>query len=79
MSAYRDRLSGKERARYDAAITSAATAFAAACRDRDSLAAAEGPAAVARNAHYPGHPLTAEQIEQRYTALREQGQRQKAA
>lgn len=81
MSAYRDTLPGDEaRARYGAAIASAATAFAAACRDRDGLAAAEGPGAVAEAAWYPGHPLGSPgAIEARYEQMQEAARQEQAA
>jgi hypothetical protein len=56
----------------DASITTAARVFAAARRDRDQLAAAEGAQAVADAAWYPGSPLSPDAIRDRYEQLQAQ-------
>lgn len=61
------------------ALKAAGAVLARHGKVRDDLAAAEGTAAVAAAAHYPGHPLTPEQNEARYRELQDQARRKAAA
>ena len=58
------------------AIAAAGQLLADAWRERDHLAATAGVRAVAEAAHYPGHPLTVEQIQERYEEMRAGARRQ---
>jgi hypothetical protein len=63
----------------DEAIAATARILASASAERDQLAAAEGPAAVAQAAWFPGHPLTAPEIEAQYSAMQTSARRARAA
>ena len=76
---YADTLPGDgTRARYGDAITGAARVLAAARRERDTKAAAEGVPAIAEAAHTPGGP-PAEAIEAKYLELQAAARRERAA
>lgn len=78
MTAYRDTLDGPARHRYDAAVKAAGAACRAAWDDLAGFTAAHGTRAAAERAHYPGHPLTVLQIQQRIEEAADRG-RQRAA
>jgi hypothetical protein len=69
VSIYRDSLGPGAREQYDAAIAAAARVYANACLERERLAVTEGATAVARAAHYPGHPLTVSELQQKYQQM----------
>lgn len=76
MSAYRDKLSARQRDLFDRAQDEAAAVIARARADRDQLAAAHGPEAVAEAAGHQGE--RAAEVAEHYRRLQDRA-RQKAA